>query len=88
VDLDWTTSPMPAIAKVFADANAGLTITSVTDGRHSNGSLHYVGKAIDIRSRHLSLEKRQEILGRLKRALGPSFDCLIESSHFHIELDP
>ena len=79
---------MPAIAKVFSDIDADLVITSVTDGVHMAGSLHNVGKAIDVRSRDLGVPQRQAIVQQLKKALGPSFDVVAESSHIHIELDP
>tara|TARA_Y100000310_G_C20667267_1_gene808280 strand:- start:1936 stop:2205 length:270 start_codon:yes stop_codon:yes gene_type:complete len=69
---------MPAIARVFADVNAELTITSI----------HNVGKAIDLRSRDLSKPKLQVIVHALKDALGPSFDIVVEGSHVHLEYDP
>ncbi len=79
---------MPAIAAVFAHHNAELVVTSVTDGRHMAGSLHNVGKALDVRTRDLTSDRVIVIARDLAEALGPSFDVLIETSHIHIELDP
>jgi hypothetical protein len=42
----------------------GLTITSEAGGRHNPGSLHYAGRAIDVRSRGLT----EEFVAHLRKA--------------------
>lgn len=63
-------------------------ITSLTDGKHSRGSFHYVGMAVDFRTKHLTESK----LGRLKQLIAPSlnneFDIVWEADHLHIEFQP
>ena len=70
-----------------------LMITSVTDGKHMEGSLHYKGLAADIRTWRntsgLQMTKGQkaEIAYDLRSILGDDWDVVVESSHIHIEYD-
>ena len=58
-----------------------LVITSAAEGSHSAGSLHYDGKAVDIRK--LGLFHREIV-----QILGPGYDVVDEDDHWHIEWDP
>jgi hypothetical protein len=71
---------------VYAETEHSLVITSVTDGKHSVGSLHYTGDAIDLRLPAPST--RDQIVSQLRTALGDSYDVLLEVDHIHIEYDP
>lgn len=67
--------------------------TSVRDGIHSDTSLHYWGRAIDLRSRDLTNRQKEDILVALVNQLGDDFDVLLEgrntpNEHYHIEYDP
>lgn len=74
---------------VYRDVNLQLVVTSITDGKHKEGSLHYKGLAFDLRTRDLSETEKQKILFRLKYLLEPQgYDVLIEADHIHIEYDP
>lgn len=68
-----------------------LWITSLTDGRHSSTSLHYKGKAVDLRVHNIPQAKRQTIANDLKRRLSPGFDVIYGApdhlDHIHIEHD-
>lgn len=87
-------SPQAALAAVVAygvyDANDALpcTITSGTDGPHSRSSLHHVGHAIDLRTRHLEAGEPNAIADDLRSCLGPSWDVVVESDHIHLEWQP
>lgn len=66
-----------------------LVITSVVDSKHSRGSLHYKGLAIDLRTRNLdNRAEAQLIRDALAEALGDEFDVVLERNHLHIEYDP
>lgn len=70
-----------------------ITITSVNDGTHKPLSLHYVGNALDIRSKTWTPTEKHEIL---KRFVGPAnemYQLILEhegqvNEHFHLEYDP
>lgn len=63
-------------------------ITSCTDGQHSRGSLHYIGHAVDVRSRDLSAPSLAQAVKQMQDALGAEFDVVAESTHLHIEYQP
>jgi hypothetical protein len=87
------------IVRVFRD-HAGEAylpmITSANDGKHSSGSVHKEGKAIDIRIRDLFPD--EEIYGDvfwqkveylcydLANCLGPQFVVVLEKHHIHLQI--
>ena len=73
---------------VFNAFGYDLIVTSVTEGRHGNGSLHFPGFAFDCRRRHIQSKDVGSISASLKEALGPEFDVVLESDHWHIEFQP
>lgn len=72
----------------FEDNKQVMFITSVTDGKHMAGSLHYSGKAFDVRYPYLYGEKRKAFIAYLKMALYPLCDVVPEKTHIHIEYQP
>jgi hypothetical protein len=70
------------------DAGAEMVVTSVTDGRHSRGSLHYTGAAFDIRTRDLVPDTVPDLAERLRKALGEDYDVVLEATHIHVEYQP
>ena len=73
---------------VFREANIEMTVTSVTDGTHSPGSLHYIGHAFDLRLYQIPQAKLNAIIAQCRERLPGSFDVVIESDHIHIEHQP
>ena len=65
-----------------------LVITCCTDGEHGRKSLHYVGQAIDIRSRDMGIQVALDAVTKLREALGHEFDAVTETDHIHIEYQP
>lgn len=63
-------------------------ITSTRDGTHRSDSLHYEGKAIDLRTYDMPPGRDAEIVRELKSALGNDFDIVLEYDHIHLEYDP
>lgn len=73
---------------IYARHGAGLVITSALDGKHSRGSLHYSGNAIDLRTRHVSRDDAETIADELRAALGAQYDVVLEKDHIHVEFQP
>ena len=69
------------MASVYSAYGQDLIITSMREGTHGNGSVHYLGLAIDCRRGNVPISA-------ISAALGADFDCIDESNHYHIEFDP
>lgn len=74
-----------------------MVVTSINDGSHSRGSLHYSGNAVDLRTNSVPTSKVRKLEAHLKMALGADFDVVLESfvenqrqpnEHIHIEHQP
>ena len=76
------------VQEVFRENKCEMTVTSVTDGTHSPGSLHYIGHAFDLRLYHIPQAKLDTIIIQCRERLPGSFDVVIESDHIHIEHQP
>lgn len=69
-----------------------ITVTSVVDGIHMKGSLHYEGKAADIRSHVYNKELVLRIIAEFKLHHDKEYDLIWEyagtsNEHFHLEHD-
>jgi hypothetical protein len=70
------------------------TITSANDGKHGMNSKHYSDSALDLRSKNLTEQQKDEIFLALHSELyRRGFDVLLEArgtdnEHFHVEVDP
>ncbi|MBU2249553.1 MAG: hypothetical protein KKD77_22590 [Gammaproteobacteria bacterium] len=68
---------------LLADSkNEDLFITSLREGNHSAGSLHYEGWAFDLHKLKLTT------ITECRSALGPGWDIVNEYDHWHFEYDP
>ena len=78
---------MQVAENVLRGFGAELTVTSCLEGRHRRNSLHYAGLAFDLRTRDLEVDP-SEVTARLREALGPEFDVVLEPTHIHVEFQP
>lgn len=76
------------VASVYERLGYDCVVTSVNDGSHSRGSLHYVGMAMDFRIRHVPEEQHQQLRDLIDESLGPQYDVVLESTHIHVEYQP
>jgi hypothetical protein len=74
---------------VYLSMGYDFTITALTEGKEwrSPRSLHPPGLAFDCRTRHIPDRMLDELVARVKGALGPEYDVVLESDHLHIEFD-
>lgn len=68
-----------------------LTVTSITDGKHSKSSRHYIGLAADLRTNDISKLNTDIILMQLRERL-PEFYILLENEgtpneHIHMQFN-
>jgi hypothetical protein len=85
------------VASVYEAFERDCIITEVTGGKHSRGSLHYVGQAVDFRIKHLcegglknpnTREMAQQISDLCRKNLGENFDVVLHTTHIHVEFQP
>lgn len=83
----------PIIQRIYSKYGYECIITSANDSTHGPNSLHYKGKALDLRTKHLAMMHKSKVVQDIKGALGPQFDVVFEADgqaneHLHIEFDP
>jgi hypothetical protein len=62
----------------------GCIVTETLGGEHGPGSWHYVGLAVDFRTRHLSTTQLAALRSYLTAKL-PGFDLVFHPTHLHTE---
>lgn len=82
------------VNEVYRFHQIDCVITSCSDSVHGTNSLHWLGRAFDVRTKNIpSMKLKTEIRDTIKANLGPQFDVIFESmglanEHLHIEWDP
>jgi hypothetical protein len=73
---------------VIDELGHDCVVTAAIDGKHTTGSLHYAGAAVDIRTRDLAPEDQKKFEARVRECLGEDFDVIHEADHLHLEFQP
>jgi len=73
---------------VYKDYGKELVITSMAEGRHSYGSIHFSENAIDTRTRYFDDFTKLAVADDIRTRLGDDFDVVVENNHLHIEYQP
>jgi len=79
---------MPVIDSVYRKWGVEFVVTSGVEGKHSKTSRHYLGLAIDARTRDFDPSDIPEVQKDLKNALGDDFIVIFEGNHFHFAFKP
>ena len=85
-EIRYKLEQMEEACKLYNGKGYTMIITSGNDSLHMKGSLHYVNRAIDIRSNDMIAINHTVMT--LKLYLGNDYDIIFESDHIHIEFDP
>ena len=75
------------LAKIAKEIQTNIIITSMNDGKHREGSFHYINLAVDIRIWNLPSFRTAENLTNLIRGLHENYDVILEKNHIHVEWD-
>lgn len=76
-------------ASAYGAHGVELVVTSLRDGRHMQGSLHYSGNAVDLRRWDIDAKQvTSQVVAQIRSQLGSDYDVILESDHIHIEFDP
>lgn len=81
-----------SVVSVYNKRGFYCMVTSGVGKKHSKRSLHYVGYALDYRTKHLSDDVKRKIVKEIQEAL-PCCDVVLEhlgeeQEHIHVEYDP
>ena len=68
------------VAELFFANNLDLIVTSIREGNHMPGSLHYIGLAFDFR-------KGPFRKADIEAVLSPPWQVIEEADHWHCEYD-
>ena len=71
--------------RLYNEQAQALVVTSITDGQHKVGSMHYAGRAVDLR---LPTTPAARMIEQLAGRLGADYDVILEADHIHVEYDP
>lgn len=69
---------------VWGDEGKELVVTAGTDGKHSATSRHYIGMALDFRSRYFTAKEKKRVVDSLRKRLGPEFKVVVHKTHIHV----
>ncbi len=75
--------------QVYTKYGIECVLTEGTGGKHGRASLHYVGLAIDIRTRNIESKDTQLLIAaEIRERLGDQYDVILEDTHCHLEHQP
>ncbi len=77
-----------AATSFCSDIKKNCTITSALEGQHSTTSLHYIGCAVDFRTRNMNKAEKEMFRNSMTDALSNDFDVVLEHNHLHVEYQP
>lgn len=76
---------------VYRKYGIPCVITEITGGEHSPKSKHYIGHAVDFRTRMINTwpeARKSQLKQDMRNVFNSDFDVIFEDTHLHIEYDP
>jgi hypothetical protein len=83
----YTNAIMTATQAVYGKHGWDVVVTAGRDGKHSEKSLHYEDRALDIRFWMIPEDHREGVAAEIRARLPVWYDVVIEGDHYHIEAD-
>jgi hypothetical protein len=79
-----------AIDTLWVEKGWDLVVTSGIEGEHGADSLHYVGRALDLRTKAAGItqDEARALAAEIRKRLTEEFDVVVEKDHIHVEFDP
>jgi hypothetical protein len=74
--------------QAFGEYGHDAVITSLSEGKHTDGSLHYIGHAVDYRTLGMSQSLKETIRSNMARRLGREWDVVLSDKNLHVEWQP
>ncbi len=74
-------------APILVKHGQEAVITSCTDGKHSKTSRHYIGCAIDLRTRDMDDVTADKAALAIANALGGEYYVAFEKNHIHLQFN-
>lgn len=71
--------------RIWLSYGQECVVTAGLDGKHSAGSYHYFGRAVDLRTRYFSTAEKQLVVDELRASLPNDYFVLLESTHIHVQ---
>ena len=73
---------------VYKTFDVELVVTSITDGKHSRTSRHYLGIAADLRKYYFTPRQVKSVAKEHRKRLGKDYLVLVEKTHIHLAWKP
>ena len=70
------------------DISKDCVRTSALDSKHSKTSLHYIGYALDFRTRDMNKSEQEMFRISMLGTLSDEYDVVLEGNHLHVEFQP
>lgn len=76
------------VSTVYQDEGYGFVLTDLVSPRPGRRSLHPAGLAFDCRTWDVPRDALDDLVAKIRDALGDEYDVVPYETHIHIECDP
>ena len=73
---------------LYQEYGYDCVLTSGLEGKHARQSSHYLGFAIDLRTRDFPVDMAVKVAKELQARLTVDYQVILESDHIHVQFKP